>query len=314
MASEPSTWPVAVDGRVFVGSCDGNLTCLDPADGNRIWTIKTGGWVSPVLPHEGRLFFGDYDKRLYCVDMGTGDPVWSFKTKGRIHSRPDISDDEVRFGSEGDRIYCLRASDGEVLATRRLPGVTIWSTRKTGRNFYVTALPPGGGGMLYCLEPSCLETGWKFQSGGALALPVAAHGRVWVSDEWGTLTCLQEGDGRTLWTARKSRGYLALSDVFSDILCTGGQDGKLHCLEASTGRELWLFSTLGEISQPPVIRDNRIFFCSCDKRAYCLDQSGEELWHFETQDEITFSPCVVGNRVYVAGLDRTLRCLEAIDN
>ena len=178
----------------------------------------------------------------------------------------------------------------------------------------MTALPPGGGGMVYCLEPHSLEASWKFQSGGALTLPVAAHGRVWVADEFGTLTCLEEGDGKTLWAARKSRGYLALADVSEDILCAGGRDGKLRCIQASSGKELWLFSTLGEISQPPVLHDHRIYFCSCDKRVYCLDQSGNELWHFETQNEITFSPCVDGNKVYVAGLDSTLRCLEVVGN
>ncbi|MBG86480.1 MAG: hypothetical protein CMO80_06210 [Verrucomicrobiales bacterium] len=56
-------------------------------------------------------------------------------------------------------------------------------------------------------------------------------------------------------------------------------DGKLHALDAKTGRQLWSFPTRAPIRFAPTYFDGRIYATSDDGFLYCLDAvSGAEMW------------------------------------
>jgi len=65
--------PALAGGRVFVGSQDGWVYCLDADDGDLIWSYPTGGWVfsSPAVAGE-RVFVGSDDHKVYCFARPTG--------------------------------------------------------------------------------------------------------------------------------------------------------------------------------------------------------------------------------------------------
>lgn len=48
-------------------------------------------------------------------------------------------------------------------------------------------------------------------------------------------------------------------------------DDKIYCLDARTGRELWVFYTEGPVRLAPSVVGDRIFFGSDDGSVYCLD-------------------------------------------
>jgi hypothetical protein len=60
--------PLLTEGKVYVGSDDGNLYCLDMDSGEIVWNFTTGGYVysSPAL-YNGSLYFGSSDGSVYCV-------------------------------------------------------------------------------------------------------------------------------------------------------------------------------------------------------------------------------------------------------
>ncbi|MGB2823409.1 MAG: PQQ-binding-like beta-propeller repeat protein, partial [Phycisphaerae bacterium] len=51
---------------------------------------------------------------LYALRIEDGREVWSFTAGGRIDSPPTVHDGLVLFGCADGRVYCLRASDGEL--------------------------------------------------------------------------------------------------------------------------------------------------------------------------------------------------------
>lgn len=67
--------PALSGGRVFFGSHDGSVYCLDAADGGFVWSYQTGHWVysSPAVVG-GRVYVGGYDARIYCVQAPEDDP------------------------------------------------------------------------------------------------------------------------------------------------------------------------------------------------------------------------------------------------
>jgi len=80
------------------------------------------------------------DDKVYAIDVATGKERWSFFTEGPIRLAPTVADGKVFAGSDDGSLYCLKASDGELLwrfksydDDRRLPGngriISYWPIR-----------------------------------------------------------------------------------------------------------------------------------------------------------------------------------------
>ena len=74
--------PLVRDGRIFVGSCDYAMYCLD-LTGKKLWDFRTSGyaWWEPALIGT-KLVFGSWDCLVRCIDITTKDLVWKFRTSG----------------------------------------------------------------------------------------------------------------------------------------------------------------------------------------------------------------------------------------
>ncbi|MCJ7761891.1 PQQ-binding-like beta-propeller repeat protein, partial [Candidatus Bathyarchaeota archaeon] len=105
--------PAVVDGRVYVGSDDDKVYCLNAADGAYIWSYTTGDDVdsSPAVV-AGKVYVGSWDDNVYCLDAATGTFIWSYTTGDDVDSSPTVVDDKVYVGSWDDNVYCLDAATG----------------------------------------------------------------------------------------------------------------------------------------------------------------------------------------------------------
>lgn len=57
-------------------------------------------------------------------------------------------------------------------------------------------------------------------------------------------------------------------------------DDAVHCLDARSGEEQWVFFTDGPVRLPPTIVEGKALFGSDDGFVYCVDaRSGKEVWH-----------------------------------
>ncbi len=58
-------------------------------------------------------------------------------------------------------------------------------------------------------------------------------------------------------------------------------DDSVRCLDARSGRVLWIFTTDGPVRLAPTIAGKRVYFGSDDGHAYCLDaKTGRQVWKF----------------------------------
>jgi outer membrane protein assembly factor BamB len=56
-------------------------------------------------------------------------------------------------------------------------------------------------------------------------------------------------------------------------------DHQVHCRKVETGETIWTFFTGGPVRLAPTVAEGRVYFGSDDGRVYCLDaQSGREIW------------------------------------
>ena len=78
---------------------------------------------------------------------------------------------------------------------------------------------------------------------------------------------------------------IRFDDVFHTAIADGrvyfgsSVDGRLHCMDLATGRELWAFFTDGPIRLAPMLADGKVYAGSDDGHAYCLDAAtGALVW------------------------------------
>lgn len=119
--------PVVYNGKVYVGNGEhgypyGNLTCINDADGAVIWDylVDSGVKSSPALFVSGDevyIYFAverSPDGSVYCVD-GDGNLVWEYNPpddNAYILQGVALSDGAVYFGTDDNKLYCLRNSAG----------------------------------------------------------------------------------------------------------------------------------------------------------------------------------------------------------
>jgi outer membrane protein assembly factor BamB len=83
----PDSWdiytssPAVFNGRVYIGSGDGNVYCVDAVTGILQWKFATGDIVhaSPAVANN-TVYIGSWDSYLYALDAETGQEKWRFKT------------------------------------------------------------------------------------------------------------------------------------------------------------------------------------------------------------------------------------------
>jgi eukaryotic-like serine/threonine-protein kinase len=86
------------------------IQAVSSNSGKEIWKTKTSSivWSSPVI-HNDKVYIGSGEGILYCLDLYTGQIINRFQTTGSIFSSPVISDSLLFFGSDNGTFYALKS-------------------------------------------------------------------------------------------------------------------------------------------------------------------------------------------------------------
>ena len=102
-------------GRLYLGTHDGRVLCLEAAQGRQVWQFASGDSVlaAPAVDG-GRVYFGSYDGSVYALDAATGRPLWKHDTGKPVVSTPALAGDRVVVGSRSYDLLGLDARTGAV--------------------------------------------------------------------------------------------------------------------------------------------------------------------------------------------------------
>ena len=80
-------------------SNSGESTSTGPESNKVLWSYTTGSciWSSPAVA-DGKVYVGSFDDRVYCLDALNGSQVWNYTTEGDIFSSPAVADGRVYVG------------------------------------------------------------------------------------------------------------------------------------------------------------------------------------------------------------------------
>jgi Zn-dependent protease len=170
--------PAVADGKVYVGSDDYSVYCLDASTGAFVWKYTTTSYMrsSPAVVN-GRVYVGSQDYSVYCLDASTGAFVWKYITGNTVGSSPAVVNGRVYVGSQDYSVYCLDASTG-AFVWKYITGNTVTSSPAVADGkVYVGSLDRS----VYCLDASNGTFVWKYTTGTIVgSSPAVADGKVYV--------------------------------------------------------------------------------------------------------------------------------------
>lgn len=125
-----------------------------------------------------RLFAGSsFDDSVTALDAETGETLWKFRTGGPVRFAPVATEDRLLFGSDDGHLYCVRASNGELVwkfravpSHRTLIGngrlISVWPVRGGpvlcgNRVYFAAGVCPLEGVFVYCLEVASGAVVWR---------------------------------------------------------------------------------------------------------------------------------------------------------
>lgn len=277
--------------HVYVGGAERDLHALDRADGSHRWTFqvpesefepKAYQFFSTALetrmasrPAQDRVYVGTAGSHLYCLNASNGELIWHHKVSDWIRSKPVVVGDTVYVATLDAKLFALRDT-GTAVQER-------WQTRLGEHGFTADLVGNRNGilagGMdlvLYSVSPDT----------GALQWRHSLIDGAWIN-------------GRRHQADVFAGQFQASPVVVDDIVYIGGPDGFLNAHDVDTGERLWRFEARGRISATPCVAEGKVFIGQNGRymEYYAVDQkTGEPLW---TLDDLGWA--TVGSTAYHDG-------------
>jgi outer membrane protein assembly factor BamB len=303
--------PTVVNGRIYVGSDDGNVYAVDQVDGESQWTFETGGSVSgaPAVA-DGTLYVGSADGTLYALDIAAQEMAWTYETGDGIEASPTVVDGTVFFGSDDSYLHAVDADDGTATWTFETGGI-ITSTPAVSSG---TVFVGSADGRIYAVAADSGTERWSYDTdNGVNSSPAVASGTVYASSSDGHLYALDASAGELSWRFALN-GIGGTSPAVADgvVYATEGIQGtRIHAIDAVTGERRWSGKTGASVRSSPAVADGVVYVASTDRYVYGIDtREGELLWRLSPGGSITASPAVVGDTVYIGSTDGNLYALR----
>lgn len=277
-------------GRVFVGDDMGYLTCYALKDGKKLWSFKAGKRiVGTPAAAAGIVVFGSADCNIYGVDSKTGQPKWTVKANEPVLGAVAIA----------DGIAYVGASDSTFRAIEILTGKVKWTY--TGIKGYIETKPlvttdkvifGAWDNTLYALNKADGKEVWRWTGGldrmhfsPAAVWPVAADGKVFITDPQRAMTAIDINNGQTVWRTFRSmvRETIGLSEDGNRVYSKTMNDSIVcYSTKGNIPYEIWASNVgFGYEHAPsmPVEKDGTVFGSTKEGLIFALEpKTGKILW------------------------------------
>lgn len=262
--------PAVSEGIVVFGSADCKIYGLNAQNGNLLWTVETSEPVlGAVTIDNGTAYIGASDHTFRAINTCNGEIKWTFTSvKGYIETKPLVTDSKVIFGAWDNTLYALNKADGRELWK--------WTGGLTRMHFSPAAV-------------------W----------PVAAEGKVFITDPQRAMTAIEIETGNTVWRTFQSmvRETIGLSEDGERIYSKTMNDSIVcYSTKGSHPHELWASNVGFGYEHAPsmqVEKDGIVFGSTKEGLIFALEaKTGKVLWKHKIGNSLisTVVP-LSGNRI-----------------
>jgi outer membrane protein assembly factor BamB len=253
----------------------------------QVWSSKdiniesyTASKSSPAVDSE-LIFVGADSGKLHTFWRSNGTEVWSFQTrpsKNGIHGSPAVDSEKVYIGAYDGYLYGLYKNNGTVAWENKLGD-------------YIGSSPCLYKGVVY------IGVEMKKPAGYLVGCDMDSGEEVFRSGEFGS-------HPHSTPSIDPEREYIYI----------GANDNVLYCYDLNSEKEVWNFTSNGDIKSTPCLADDLMYVTSWDNRIYALDMTtGEKQYEFRTGMRTMSSPAIdsAGERVYFGSHDEYIYCIDA---
>ena len=262
--------PAVSEGIVVFGSADCKIYGLNAQNGNLLWTVETSEpALGAVTIDNGTAYIGASDHTFRAINTCNGEIKWTFTgVKGYIETKPLVTDSKVIFGAWDNTLYALNKADGRELWK--------WTGGLTRMHFSPAAV-------------------W----------PVAAEGKVFITDPQRAMTAIEIETGNTVWRTFQSmvRETIGLSEDGERIYSKTMNDSIVcYSTKGSHPHELWASNVGFGYEHAPsmqVEKDGIVFGSTKEGLIFALEaKTGKVLWKHKIGNSLisTVVP-LSGNRI-----------------
>jgi len=323
--------PSIVEGRVYVGSQDKNIYCLDARSGSLIWKFNTSDRIesSPAVV-DGKVYVGPDDGNVYCLDAYNGSLIWekyaggyipaNFASAVILRSSPTVVGGRVYVGSLDTNVYCLDADNGNVDWTYKTEGYITSSPAVVDGAVYIISQEPDSG-ALYKLDANNGSLIWKktlpyqmtFMGGTDIhASPTVGDGMVFASSNTQEYYGINAATGNIEWTYRDETAleFIICSTIYKDGMLFLIDKFSIVCVNAKNGRPIWATYLGEELYVSPSYADDKLYVVTDMRSIYALNATnGEKLGYFGTSSNSWSAPTIYEGRLYAGNNDWNVYCL-----
>ncbi len=276
--------PLKLDEGLLVADTGGYVYRLTN-DGEVLWRFHAGGpiYETPVVD-EARVYVATTTDVLLALDLDTGSWLWSYRPEERL-TRSELSVLGSTRALLRDGLIYAGLSDGRLVCLDATTGTRQWDM-DIGEGRFVdvdaTAVFTEGGllvtgaysGPVVAVDVNRQTVVWRFES-GVNGKITSMYGRLYFSDETGTLRCLDAATGLEdwSWAPKGSKDLLNTPVGQGRILLVAHNKGDLYAIDAFSGDVLWRHeprqSYLGAV-RPPTIVERQVLYVTNDGLIHSL--------------------------------------------
>lgn len=303
--------PLFYKKRIYVGDDMGNLTAYQAATGKKLWNFKANHRIlgTPDVK-EDVVVFGSADEKIYGLHARTGKLLWTVQAEAPVLGAVTIDHGKAYIG----------ASDGIFRAIDIHTGKLLWSYEKV--KGYVETKPlvtkdlvlfGAWDNTLYALNKDTGAEAWLWNGGirgmhfsPAAVWPVAAHGKVFITDPKRAMTAIDIHTGETVWRTQQAmvRETIGLSEDHKRIYSKTMND-SIVCFSAksNTPKQLWATNVGFGYEHAPsmqVEKEGIMYGSTKNGLIFALDgKTGKLLWKHKVGNSLISTVVPIGkNRVY----------------
>ena len=141
--------------RIYWGTADYDLVCIEPVSGEIEWRFQTERSIkyAPAIDEErGLIAVGSFDHYVYVLDARTGAEKGRFKTDDIVYTTPLFANGKLYFGSADKKVYMVDLETMQVEATAHTEG-RVFASPVAYKDMIIVGATSG----LLGLDPSTLK-------------------------------------------------------------------------------------------------------------------------------------------------------------
>jgi len=259
--------PAVAGDRVFVGSYNGDLYCVNTTDGTTIWNMSVEpnpawwGLASSPLIYDGMVYVVSFsDGTMHAIDFD-GVEQWNYSASGASDMYMSVATDGSKlFFGGGNATNCVdiatQSEDwtfgglGDKVTTTpaACDGVVYFATGKNEKKLYAVDIATG-------------NEVWNRSLYGSLSSPAISDGKIYVGDKDKKINCINATDGSMIWNQTLGGVCLSSPVVANGMVYTTANygQGTIYGFDADDGALKWTYDTGNWNMAQPSVSDGILF-------------------------------------------------------